>query len=243
MVLLPDRFGRGATATPACSSAWATRSATSSRQGAAMICTRDRQRLQRHRRRHHRQADERDRLGVDADVRRAAASRRRRARRSAGRCVGATQGVAGARMTSTSPEQSRAPASRYQRRNFCAWTTSDAGTIAPAISRSRTAGSKSCAARAQAVEMQRRAFGRGDDIGRGARALGFGNFDLARDVERLGDARDRLAAPRETRPCGNSRRRPRCAGRRRRDRASAPSARRAGRAQAGSSASWPCMAS
>ena len=41
--------------------------------------------------------------------------------------------------------------------------------------------------------MQRRAFGRGDDIGRRARARGLGNLDLARRAERLGDARHGLA--------------------------------------------------
>jgi len=40
--------------------------------------------------------------------------------------------------------------------------------------------------------MQRRAFGRGDDIGRGAGARGFGDFDGLRGAERLGNARDRL---------------------------------------------------
>ena len=45
--------------------------------------------------------------------------------------------------------------SRYQRRNFCALTTSDAGTIAPAIRRSRTARLEIARARAQPVEMQR----------------------------------------------------------------------------------------
>ena len=56
---------------------------------------------------------------------------------------GATQGVAGAMMTSTDLNSSSTFA-RYQRRNFCARSTSGAGTIAPAMRRSRIAGSKSC---------------------------------------------------------------------------------------------------
>ena len=48
-------------------------------------------------------------------------------------------------------------------------------------------------AAAQPVEMQRRTFGRRDDIGRRARALGFGDFDFAADVERRGDPLHRLA--------------------------------------------------
>ena len=44
---------------------------------------------------------------------------------------GATQGVAGAMMTSTDLNSSSTWA-RYQRRNFCARSTSGAGTIAPA---------------------------------------------------------------------------------------------------------------
>ncbi len=50
---------------------------------------------------------------------------------------------------------------------------------------------------AQAIEMQRGAFGRGDDIGRGAGARGFGNFDRSRRAKRLGDARDGLDGFRE----------------------------------------------
>ena len=43
--------------------------------------------------------------------------------------------------------------------------------------------------------MQRRAFGRGDDVGGGAGARGFGNLDLAVGAERLGDALDAPSAP------------------------------------------------
>ena len=92
-------------------------------------------------------------------------------------------------------------------------TTSGAGTMAPAISRSRTAGSKSRGLRAQAVEMQRRAFGRGDDIGGGARARRFGDFDLVASRRapwrRASSAASGLG---QQRPSGNSRRRRRCAG-------------------------------
>ena len=78
--------------------------------------------------------------------------------------------------------------------------------------------------------MQRRALGRGDDIGRGARARGFGDLDLARRRRAPSATRcDRRPAPRATRPCGNSRRRRRCAGRRCRGRATARPARPAGR--------------
>ena len=48
-------------------------------------------------------------------------------------------------------------------------------------------------ARAQPVEVERRALGRGDDIGRGARARGLGDFDLALGTERRGDAIERGA--------------------------------------------------
>jgi hypothetical protein len=58
--------------------------------------------------------------------------------------AGAVNGVAGARIAST-PSNTFSTASRYQRRNFCALTTSAAGAMAPAISLSRVAGSKSAA--------------------------------------------------------------------------------------------------
>jgi hypothetical protein len=124
------------------SSACAMRSATSSRQGAAMICTPIGSGAQRHRHGHRndRQADEGDRLRVEAEIgahrhfdvaerEHLLADQRRRARRRR-RQDGVDLG-----------EQLQHLASRYQRRNFCAFTTSEAGTIAPAISRSRTAGS------------------------------------------------------------------------------------------------------
>jgi len=44
----------------------------------------------------------------------------------------------------------------------------------------------------QAIEMQRSAFGGGDDVGGGAGARGFGDFDRMRGTERLGDPGDRL---------------------------------------------------
>ena len=45
--------------------------------------------------------------------------------------------------------------------------------------------------RAQAFEMQRGAFGGGDDIGRGAGAGGFGNFDFVARAGRFGDTLER----------------------------------------------------
>ena len=44
----------------------------------------------------------------------------------------------------------------------------------------------------QSIQMQRGAFAGGDDIGRGAGARGFRNFDGAQGAERPGDASDRL---------------------------------------------------
>ena len=46
---------------------------------------------------------------------------------------------------------------------------------------------------AQPVEMERRAFGRGDDEGRGAGAFGLRNFDVAIGAERGGDPIDGVA--------------------------------------------------
>ena len=96
---------------------------------------------------------------------------------------GAVQGVAGARITSTSLNNS-STCVRYQRRNFCACPPGQPAPWRPAISRSRTTGSKSRGAPAQAIEMQRRALGGGDHIGGGAGALGLGKLDLAIGAER-----------------------------------------------------------
>ena len=85
-------------------------------------------------------------------------------------------GVAGAMITSTDAKSSSTRA-RYQRRNFCARSTSAAGIIAPASRRSRTAGSKSFGRLRRRSRCKRRAFAGGDDIGCGAGARGFGNFD------------------------------------------------------------------
>jgi hypothetical protein len=104
---------------------------------------------------------------------------------------GAVQGVAGAMITSTDLNSSSTLA-RYQRRNFCARSTSGAGTMAPAIRRSRTAGIEIVRALAQPVEMQRGAFGGGDHVSRGAGARGFGNFDRGRRVQRFRDPRNGL---------------------------------------------------
>src|SRR5262245_65537857 len=103
--------------------------------------------------------------------------------------AGAVQGVAGASTASTWANKA-STCSRYQRRNFCALTTCAAGIMAPAIRRSRTAGSKS-RPRAQASEVKRAAFAGGDDIGRGARAFRFRKLDLVRRAERGGDAGER----------------------------------------------------
>ena len=109
---------------------------------------------------------------------------------------GATQGVAGARITSTDLNSSSTCA-RYQRRNFCARSTSGAGIIAPAIRRSRTAGSKSFGRWRRRSRCSEAPSAGGDDIGGGAGARGFGDFDRPRGAERLGDAGDGLDGFRE----------------------------------------------
>src|SRR5216684_5299534 len=134
-------LGGGAATTPPRSSAWATRSAISSRHGAAMICTP---------------------IGIGSNGTGTATtgspmkeigwvwmpiwartgSSTPSSTKVACPSFGATQGVAGAMITSTDLNNSSTRA-RYQRRNFCARSTSGAGIIAPASNRSRTAGSKS----------------------------------------------------------------------------------------------------
>ena len=91
--------------------------------------------------------------------------------------LGAMQGVAGRDDHVHRLEQLRAPSRDTSGGISARDRPRGAGTIAPAIRRSRTAGSKSFGAFAQAIEMQRRAFGGGDDVGRGAGARGLGNFD------------------------------------------------------------------
>src|SRR3954454_8695580 len=133
--------GAGAETTPARSSAYATRSAVSSRQGAAMIWTP---------------------IGIGSSGTGTATTgnpmneigwvwmpmlaRTGSSTPSSTNVVwpslGATHGVAGAMITSTDLNSSSTCA-RYQRRNFCARSTSGAGIMAPASKRSRTAGSKS----------------------------------------------------------------------------------------------------
>ena len=109
---------------------------------------------------------------------------------------GATQGVAGAMITSTDLEQLQhlraIPAAEFlravdQRRR-------DHRARHQAIAHRRI---EIVRALAQAIEMQRGAFGRGDDVGRGAGAGGFGNFDRSGGAERLGDARDGFDGLRE----------------------------------------------
>src|SRR5216684_3811136 len=134
-------LGGAAETAPARSSAKATRKAMSSRQGAAMICTP---------------------IGIGSSVTGTATtgspmkeigwvwmpilartgSSTPSSTNVACPSFGAVQGVAGAMITSTDLNNSSTWA-RYQRRNFCARSTSGAGTMAPAIRRSRTAGSKS----------------------------------------------------------------------------------------------------
>ena len=104
--------------------------------------------------------------------------------------------------------------SRYQRRNFCALTTQAARDHGAGDQPVAHGGIEVARACAQAVEMQRGALARGDDVGRGARPRRFGDLDLARGAERRGDARERGLRLRRTRRRGNSRRRRRCAGRR-----------------------------
>jgi hypothetical protein len=81
---------------------------------------------------------------------------------------------------------------RYQRRNFCARSTNGAGIIAPPIT-GRAPPDRNHWALAQTVEMQRSAFGRGDDVGGGAGAPGFRNFDGARGAKRFRNPGDGFA--------------------------------------------------
>ena len=139
----------------------------SSRHGAVMICTPiGRPAALGTGHRDHRQSDERDRLRVDADIR----PQRHLLAVQHERLLADRRRDAGSRRRQDRVDIARtaaAPRSRYQRRNFCACTTAAAGTSAPAISRSRTSGSKSSGRGAQPLQMQRGAFRRGDDIGGG----------------------------------------------------------------------------
>ena len=103
---------------------------------------------------------------------------------------GARHGVAGASRMSTS-RKSASASSRKRRRNFCACTTHAPGSIAPAMSRSRTSGSKSAARVCRRSKVQRRAFDHGDEIGRRARPRGLGEFDDPVRLQRAGDRVDR----------------------------------------------------
>src|SRR6266550_9364182 len=138
---LYNPLGRGAETTPARSRARATRSAISSRQGAAMICTP---------------------IGIGSSGTGTATTgnpikeigwvwmpmlaRTGNSTPSSTKVAcpsfGAVQGVAGATITSTDLNRSSTRA-RYERRDFCARSTNGAGIIAPANNRSRTAESKS----------------------------------------------------------------------------------------------------
>src|ERR1700722_18693534 len=90
---------------------------------------------------------------------------------------GATQGVAGARRTSTDLNSS-ATCARYQRRNHRACDQ--------AITHRGIEILRPCA---QAIEMKRGAFAGRDDVGGGAGAGGFRNFDHAADAKRFRDTR------------------------------------------------------
>ena len=102
---------------------------------------------------------------------------------------GAGHGVAGAKMASTS-EKSLSTSRWYQRRNFCALVTSEAGSMAPAISRSRVAGSKSLARVRSRLQMQACRLACCNDVGGRAGALGFRYLDVAIGAKRRGDAID-----------------------------------------------------
>ena len=104
-------------------------------------------------------------------------------------------------------------------------STNGAGIIAPAMQPVAHRRIEIVRTLAQPVEMQRGAFGGGDDIGRGAGARGFGDLDGARRAQRLGDAGDGFDAPPGRRCSGNSRRQSRSAGRRCPARATASPAR------------------
>ena len=106
---------------------------------------------------------------------------------------GAVQGVAGAKITSqdlNSFKHARAiPAAEILRFHHQRRWDHSAGEQAVAYRRV-----KFVRPVAQAVEMQRRAFGGGDHIGCGTGAPRLGNFDLAARAERLGDAVERRSA-------------------------------------------------
>src|ERR1700735_759746 len=94
---------------------------------------------------------------------------------------GAVIAVAGARIASTSLNSFKASA-RSQRRNFCALSTSAAGAMAPAMSRSRVAGSKS-SARVRSLCRCRLApsgAGMGDAAGSAGSACGDGDAQTIR---------------------------------------------------------------
>ena len=107
---------------------------------------------------------------------------------------GAVHGVAGAMITSTSANSVEhllaIPAAEFLRLDHQRGRHHGAGDQ-PVAHR----GIEVARARAQAIEMQRRALGGGDHKGGGAGALGFGKLDLALDAERARDPLDRARAP------------------------------------------------
>ena len=152
---------------------------------------------------------------------------------------GARQGVAGASRMSTS-RKSASACSRKWRRNFCACCDPGAGQ--------HRAGDQPVAhvrvevgrAGLQAAKMKRRALDHGDEIGRGARPLGFGEFDDPLRLQRRARRVSTAAKAPARRSGRNSRRALRCAGprrprsrlarRARRERRPAPDRPRRGRA-------------
>ena len=147
----------------------------------------------------------------------------RRGRRSAGRssAPGKASPARGSRRRSRTAQHPLAiPAAE-----FWARFTQAAGIMAPAISRSRTAGSKSCG-RCGCGRDGGPPLPRGDDVGGGAGARRFRDLDAALGAERLRRPLDRREGVR-CRRCGNGRLRrrsagPRCRGRARQSARAAP---------------------
>ena len=155
---------------------------------------------------------------------------------------GATQGVAGAMITSTDLNSSS---------TLCAIPAAEFLRAVDQRRRHHRAGDQAIAHRrieivralAQAVEMQRGAFGGGDDVGRGAGARGFGDFDRLAWHRAPWRRAPRPRPLRGTRSSGNSRRQSRSAGRAIPCASSDVTGSTGRVVQAASSASGPCIAS
>jgi hypothetical protein len=155
----------------------------SSRQGAAMICTPNGQ------------PDERDRLGVDADI-------------GAHRQFDAVEHEIHLAQFRRDARRRRRDDGVDRLEQFEDARAIPAAEFLRAIdqrSRHHRAGDQAIAHRgieilralAQAIEMQRGAFGCGDDIGRGARTGGLGNLDGLRYSKRLRHLRNGLGCLRK----------------------------------------------